>query len=68
MDDFEEGFSDTLVETQSAARDLGGEIAGTLEDTGYTPEERIDALVEAIKMVAEGENGLLDRAAERLAS
>lgn len=68
MDDFEEGYSDTLVDDRSPARDLGGEIVQVVADTGNTPEEQIDALVEAIKIIAEGQDGLLDRAAEGLMS
>lgn len=66
MDDFEEGFSDTLIDDRSPARDLGGEIAGTLADTGSSTEEQIDALVEALLLITDGDLSLLDRAIDRL--
>lgn len=66
MDDFEEGFSDTLVEDQSYLRDLGSELASSLEDTGYTPEQQVLALVEAIIKIADGDEDLLNLASVSL--
>lgn len=55
-----------LVETQSSVRDLGGEIRDTIADTGYTRQEQIAALVVAIKLVSDWDEGLLDLAVEAL--
>lgn len=52
-----------LIDDRSPLRDLGGEIRDSIEDSGYSSEEQVLALVEAIKQIADGEDYLLDVAA-----
>lgn len=50
-----------------AATDIATEVVSSLEDAGYSPSEAIPGLVQAIIEFADGDEELLDAAANFLA-
>lgn len=56
-----------LVEVGGVIRDLGGELANAVADSGYSREEQIKGLIQAVVILADGEDDLLDMAANFLA-
>lgn len=56
-----------FTEDRSPVKDIGGEIADIIGDLGYDDEEGILFLVQAIIILAAGDDTLLDKAANFLA-